>query len=216
MKYPARFAPLSFVQIKGLQAMASVAWKKSKERGAIDEDESREVFRHREQLAKTGHESLKTMTQEHYRMLKGHWLYLIGLLGPAFDLLVRTGEGQEERDLMQHLVSEATANLAIAFQIVDKQSVEESIEGAWRYVLHLARDKFQGRDLKSLSPDELKQLRDTIINRTTAKHGKGNPANRNKKQREKKPDPPVRAPTAEDALHPWSRRAVPVAHQTAP
>lgn len=192
MKREITLSHLTKPQIIGLCSLANLAYKRAKERGGIEEGDTAETFRRREQLAAVKVESLKQMHQGHYRSLKAHWLYLIGLLGPAYELLIKTGDGQEQRELMQWQISGCAANLAIAFQH-NGQKLDGAVDGAWAYILKLARVKFEGRKLSDLDTLEMVQLRDTVINRTNAQMGRGKAENRNKSQRAKKP-----APTAEE------------------
>jgi hypothetical protein len=178
-------SPLTANQIKTLCALASLAFRRVRETGGADDDDTAETFRRREQLAAVKIESLKEMHQGHYRTLKAHWLVLLGLLGSAYDLLVKTGEGQEQRELMQHQVAEAVGNLALSW-VAKGQKLDSAIEGAWTYAVKTAKGKFEGRSLRDLDGYDLSQLRNTIINRTSAHRGRGDPANRNKSQRRSK------------------------------
>lgn len=177
-------SPLQPRQIKTLCALASLAFKRSQEKGADDEDTA-ENFRHREQIAAVKVASLKEMNQGHYRTLKAHWMTLLGLLGTAYDLLMRTGNGQEQRELMQHSIAEHTGNLALSW-VAKGQKLDSAVDGAWAYTLKLCADKFQGRQLRDLDAAELCQIRDTLINRTSAHRGRGNSRTRNKSQRRPK------------------------------
>jgi hypothetical protein len=179
-------SPLNPNQIKTLCALASLCFRRIRESGGADDDDTPETFRRREQLAAVKIESLKEMHQGHYRTLKAHWLVLLGLLGSAYDLLVKTGEGQEQRELMQHQVAEAVGNLALSWVVAKGQKLDSAIDGAWTYAVKTANGKFEGRSLRDLDGYELSQLRDTLINRTSAHRGRGNPANRNKSQRQSK------------------------------
>lgn len=205
-------SPLTSVQIRTLCAFAGLAFKRLRDKGGMDDTDTVETFRHREQLAAVGVGSLKAMNQGHYRDLKAHWLMLLGLVGEAFDLLMKTGDGQEQRELMQWQISGCAANLALAFQHKG-QKLDSAVDGAWSYILKIARDKFQGRKLSELDTLEMVDLRNTIINRTNAKMGRGRPESRNKSQRQKRPTAPALADQADD-LQPFARRDAPVS--TAP
>ena len=176
-------SPLTARQIKGMCALASLAFRRARERAGMDDGDTVETFRHREQLAATRCGSLKEMNQGHYRVLKAHWLTLIGLLGEAYDLLIKTGEGQEQRELIQYQLAGCAANIAYAFQVKKGQPVAEAVDGAWRYILAIAADKFGGKAARDLTLAELVQLRDTATNRFNAMMGRGSSAGRNKKQR---------------------------------
>lgn len=207
MKKRVTLSHLTKVQIIGLCSLANLAYKRVKERGGLEDGDTADTFRRREQLAAVKVASLKDMHQGHYRSLKAHWLLLIGLIGEAYDLLIKTGSGQEQRELMQWQIAGCAANLAIAFQH-NGQKLDSAVDGAWRYILKIAHDKFQGRKLSGLDTMEMVQLRDTVINRTNAMMGRGDASKRNKSQRTKKP-----AAEGAEALEPFARRDKPVVHE---
>lgn len=138
-------------------------------------------WRHAQQQEAIGLPSLTSARNGHYRILRAHYLALLGLDGSAFVDLVASGPAAgasgdtvPEREALVYRISEA---LAACPQV------------GIGYGLAIARRKFGRPRLRwealaeDLSCTQLRQLLYTVRNRIAAAEGRGSPAGRNKSQR---------------------------------
>ena len=190
------FTHLSALQIKGLCAMSSKAYKAAKARGSVPDDMTADDWRKDGQMEAAGVASLKLATQEHYLALKGKWFTVLGNLEEAFYCFLNgTADHEATRQMRWRLMGQV-ALLAEGIQkshwrltYSDTMSDAEAARQAWSYTKALAHDKF-GRNIDSLDADALEQLGFTVVNRANAKLGKGDPRRRNRSQRQsaRRPD----------------------------
>lgn len=89
-------APLDNGQKAKICMLAREAWEHEGRPGDPQE------WRHQEQARACGHGSLRACGQEHYLLLKGHFLSLLGRDEAAFKVLVRHGT-EDRRSALYHL-----------------------------------------------------------------------------------------------------------------
>lgn len=182
------FTRLSALQIKGLCALASQAFKAAKARGAVPDDMTADEWRREGQMEAAGVASLKLATQEHYLAIKGKWFTVLGNLEEAFYCFLNASAEHEATRQMRWRLMGQVALLADGIQhrhFIEtsvRLADDESARQAWAYTKSLARDK-GGKSLESLDADALEQLGFTVVNRANAKRGKGDSMKRNKSQR---------------------------------
>lgn len=187
--------PLSAVQIKGLCALASKAYKAAKARHAMDDDTTADDYRKSGQKEAAGIDSLKQAHQGHYLAIKGKWFVVLGRLDEAFDLFLKSGDQAQHHAQMKWRLVGQVSYLANAMQAAHLRETQielsdaEIARQAWAYTNTLARDRSAAKTarLEDLTTKELEQLGFTVINRANAKLGKGNTSTRNKHQRPARP-----------------------------
>jgi hypothetical protein len=181
---------LSAVQIKLLCMMAKQAFLAAQQRGDPRTEDGAEDYRKAGQKEAAQIDSLKVAHQGHFLALRGYWFTILGNLEQAFYDFLNAGETSEAMRQMKWRLMGQVAVLAEGIR-TEKGRVQIVIDEAqaaaeaWAYAQHLARDKFHGRRIDSLSAKELEELGFTVNNRANAKLGKGKAADRNKKQASK-------------------------------
>lgn len=198
---------LSPVQIRQLCMMASQAFKAAKLRSDPRTEAGAEAYRKAGQQDAAQIDSLKQAHQGHYLALVGYWFTQIGNLEEAFYALLHAGDASEARRQMAWRLMGEISRLANGIK-AQKGRIQivlsdyEAAHEAWRYAQAIAKDKFNGRRIDSLDAQELEQLAFTVSNRASPMLGKGEDANRNKKQRAQGK---AKKATAKDPLEPFSR-----------
>lgn len=214
------FTKLSGEQIKLLCTLAGIAQKAAKARFDPKAEVDADTWRKNGQDAATGLEgfSLRQANQSHFLPLRGHWFVIIGNLEQAFADFLAADAANVARTQMAWRLMGQVALLAegikaerarISITLDDAQAAAE----AWRYTGALAKDKFGGRSIQAITWHELEQLGFTVVNRANAKLGKGDPGDRNKRQR-RKSKPAQAAP--ESSLDPFERPSSPPRRETTP
>lgn len=199
---------LSPAQIRQLCTMAGQAFKAAKGRGDPRTDDGVDAYRKAGQQEAAQIESLKKDAhQGHYLALVGYWFTQIGNLEEAFYAFLNAGDASEARRQMAWRLMGEISRLAngikaqkgrIRIMLSDYEAAHE----AWRYTLHIAKDKFNGRSIDALDAQELEQLGFTVTNRASPMLKVGKDENRNKKQRASQHAP---KPAPKDPLEPFSR-----------
>lgn len=100
-------APLDNGQKAKICMLAREAWEEEGRPGDPQE------WRHQEQARACGHGSLRACGQEHYLLLKGHFLSLLGREDAAFRALVR--HGTEDRRVALHKLREACRDAGVTY-----------------------------------------------------------------------------------------------------
>lgn len=178
---------LSPVQIRQLCTLAGQAFKVAKQRQDPRTEEGADAFRKAGQKEAAQIDSLTQAHQGHYLALKGYWFTVIGNLEAAFYAFLNAGDDSEHRRQMAWRLMVQVEPLALGIRN-EKARIQIDIDEAqaakeaWLYTQHLAKDKFAGRRIESLSAQELEQLGFTVTNRANAKLKLGKTENRNKKQ----------------------------------
>jgi len=199
---------LSTAQIRQLCTMAGQAFKAAKGRGDPRTDDGADAYRKAGQKEAAQIESLKKEAhQGHYLALVGYWFTQIGNLEEAFYAFLNAGDASEARRQMAWRLMGEISRLAngikaqkgrIQIMLSDYEAAHE----AWRYTLHIAKDKFDGRSIDALDARELEQLGFTVFNRASPMLKVGREENRNKKQRAQGK---AKKSAAKDPLEPFSR-----------
>ena len=149
-------------------------------KGAVETE-----WRHSQcKLATAGHPAgqitgLTSATREHYNTLLAHFAGLAGEDVASFRATMRSGpakyragaDGDSQEDIRQALA-------------VVKSTMTSTGYG-WPYVATTIKGKYQATTLEQLTRQQLWQLVYTLRNRANARDGKGDPANRNKRQKAK-------------------------------
>lgn len=188
--------------------MASQAFQAAKLRSDPRTEAGAEAYRKAGQQEAAQIDSLKKDAhQGHYLALVGYWFTQIGNLEEAFYAFLNAGDANEARRQMAWRLMGEISRLAngikkqkgrIQIMLSDYEAANE----AWRYTLHIAKDKFGGRSIDALDAQELEQLSFTVFNRASPMLKVGKEENRNKKQRAAQMTPKA-AP--KDPLEPFSR-----------
>jgi len=184
------FTPLSNQQKARLSILAKQAWMLAQKRGAIEDGVTFDQWRYDQQKEACSVASLRDADQSHFLPLRGKWFVILGNLELAFYDMLNAGDLPEKTRQMKWRLIGFVAILADGIQ-AEKARIKVMVEAdqaakeAWNYTLALAKDKYSGRRVESLGPDELQQLCHTVVNRANAKLGKGSAETRNKSQRRK-------------------------------
>lgn len=201
---------LSPVQIRQLCMMATQAFKAGQLRGDPRTEAGAEAYRKAGQQEAAQIDSLKQAHQGHYLALVGYWFTQIGNLEEAFYAILHAGDASEARRQMAWRLMGEISRLANGIK-AQKGRIQivlsdyEAAHEAWRYTQHIAKDKFNGRRIDDLDAQELEQLGYTVTNRASPMLGKGEDANRNKKQRLATQSRKAGKTAAQDPLEPFSR-----------
>lgn len=180
--------PLSNAQKGKLSIMAYQAFHAARARGAVDDTVQLVDYRHAGQLEACKIESLRDVTQEHFKLIRGYWHTILGNVELAFDDFVQAGPDEEARRQVWYRLGNQVARLAEGMaakharqgvQVTPEQAAAES----WKYAAAICADKYAGRRFRQLDAKELSQLGFTIFNRGSAMLDVGDPENRNKSQR---------------------------------
>lgn len=136
---------LTSAQRQGLAQLARRAWAKARERGGAAEDF--DTWRHDQVQQVTGQPGLRALTQQHFRRVRGHFLYLVGNDVAALrDIVASETEGS--RQTLFILARECqNAGLPLA------------------YPTAIARNKFHNSNLDELTEKQLWMLIYTVRNR---------------------------------------------------
>lgn len=184
---------LSKLQKSRLAQEAAKAFKVQCDAGVIDVpfDQSKSAYmadwRHAEQLKACGKASLTDCRNADYRPIMAHFLTLQGREAEAFALHLKSGrvkdhgsagDTHEARQEFRRLILMELEGHAARMAALGREDI---ITAA--YVEAIARAKHRGRQLSSLTADELRMLLFTTRNRTAQREGRGNSAKRNKSQR---------------------------------
>ena len=158
-------------EIKPLVMAAKAAYDFQSDLGNT-EGQDFNTWRHEQCKAAVGKPGITACFHDHYRPLMAHFQILAGRDEKAFQNLTTTGQAsKQEGDTHE-------ARRILAHQILD--AVDHSSEIHEGYVVWLVRQKTRrpdlhlGKDLRASLPDrcttaQLTQIRDTVINRITAK-----------------------------------------------
>lgn len=107
-------------------------------------------WRHQQQHEACGISSLTACDQRHYRLLKAHFAKIAGKSDVAFGNYVRTGQGQERREVALWHCRKDCAAFGFAYPA---------------YARELARDKFGTPDLDALTEKQAWQIVYTVRTR---------------------------------------------------
>lgn len=204
------FTPLSNDQKAILCILAREAFEASKRRFAVEDGVKYDDWRKAEQLEACGVESLREAKQNHFLLIRGHWFKIIGNLEQAFDDFLRAGDQNEATRQMKfrllgqiaHLaegLKNKHAKLAALAPETPLLTSEQAATRAWAYAQSICADQFKCR-VEALDAKQLETFGFTVNGRAAAMLEKGDPANRNKKQRsgrkaaKKAAEEPVLAP----------------------
>lgn len=136
---------LTSAQRQGLAQLARRAWAKARDNGATAEDF--DTWRHHQVQQVTGQPGLRALTQQHFRLVRGHFLYLVGNDVAALrDIVASETEGS--RQTLFILARECqNAGLPLA------------------YPTAIARNKFHNSNLDELTEKQLWMLIYTVRSR---------------------------------------------------
>lgn len=182
--------PLSAKQRGILGGLYSKAYKRAVTHFATD-DLDAEAWRH-EQCRRMVGCTISEAMQKHWNLLRMYGEDLSGNSGAAFAIAL-----QMPREMcaeMRRLVEAGMQRWGIN----------------WGYITAVVKGKFEGKPLDDLNPFEWEQLLYTVNNRGKAikerKEGEFDGSKRNKKQREKKPEPsaPVIGASGHSIAEEWA------------
>lgn len=176
--------PLSAAQKTRLVMLAREAFALCKARGAVDEDADFDAWRYAEhgEACERPPFGLREAMNDDFRRIRGRFAVILGNAELAFADFVEGAPDAEERRRMAYRLAGHVGAL-VEFWAREKGVTDaEAARQAWAYTAAIARDKARGRKLADLSAKELAELGYTILNRTNAFRGVGNPAFRNKRQ----------------------------------
>ena len=131
----------------------------------------REFWRKRELASVTGKDSYSDCNA------RGQYLPVLS----HFQALSGDSEGAEKTRQRQEWGSPATGDAATYIRQIEEAC--KAVGWSVGYAVVIAKQKFGQPDFKQLSTTQLSQLCFTVLNRANAKLDKGDPENRNKKQR---------------------------------
>jgi len=177
--------PLSNVQKAALMRLHRDAFTIAKGRGAVDDDADFDAWRKEQNGLATGRppHGLREAQNDDFRLIRGHFLVILGNAEAAFEAFIGSGEENEERRRMACRLAAQVGTLAKTWGAQRKISDQQAAAEAWKYTLSIAHDKAGGRKLSALTAVDLRNLGFTILNRRSAHAGVGRSANRNKSQR---------------------------------
>jgi hypothetical protein len=197
MSKPARSGNLKPAEIRPLVLAAKAAYDHQAQFGLVDPDGTFDAWRREQCLAAVGKFGLTACTHGDFQPLMAHFKTLSGDLAAALSSHLKTGAPvslaargdtwEARRNLAHQIATAVNSHTAAGGKI------------GVGYVVALVRAKTRRPDL-TLGGDweagladrcttaQLTQIRNTVINRISAAEGVGCQANRNKRQRQPKPD----------------------------
>lgn len=176
--------PLSNAQKNGLMRLAREAFQLAKQRGAVDDDADFDTWRKAQHGAACERPpfGLREARNDDFRLIRGHFLVILGNAEAAFYAFIGAGAENEERRRMAYRLAAQVGTLAKTWGAQRKLTDAEAARQAWAYCLKIARDKAKGRPFDEMTAAEVRYLGFTILNRRSAHAGVGQTSNRNKSQ----------------------------------
>jgi hypothetical protein len=176
--------PLSNAQKNGLMSLAREAFLLAKQRGAVDDDADFDTWRKAQHGAACDRPpfGLREAQNDDFRLIRGHFLVILGNAEAAFYAFIGSGPEHEERRRMAYRLAAQVGTLAKTWGAQRKLTDAEAARQAWAYCLAIARDKAKGRPFDEMTATDVRNLGFTILNRRSAHAGVGQTGNRNKSQ----------------------------------
>lgn len=203
---PYRGRRLTVAQKKTLSIKARQAYDFQDNLGLIDIEADTATARHKawkaaQLMEAVGQTTLLDCTNSDFRPIENHFNALMGKVskkktgpvnrrGKKPDKSDTHESRQEVRALIIQALEDHARKVMHPVTAEDKRCSECALEKGGiitaKYVEALAAGKFRNKRLRDLTTHDLRQLHYTVVNRITAREGRGQTRNRNKSQRRKK------------------------------
>ncbi len=154
-------------------------------------DVTLEEWRRDEQEIACGKRSLKSCNQTHFLSLVAHFQALAGEATQSKNTWSRTGRVKGSTILHDTHENRKTAMANIMQELDDhkarlaKWKTEPPAPITYPYVLAIVKNQHK-KPIEELTAAQLQRLLFTVVNRITAREGRGHPKDRNKSQRRRK------------------------------